>query len=163
MSKILSFYVIVAISLATSVFVAGHQLDVLRQHLRRGVAPDDPCAFACSAMHDAVVQCTNPADTFCGCETWIKDTPACSACSLVFGNSSSVDLAVLNEIIRAFCICQSQCLPIANATFTQGFHIEQAPQVCPSVQSDSQTCIACIQGQDPYTAQVVANYFNQLC
>jgi hypothetical protein len=163
MSKILSFYVIVAIFLATSVFVTGQQLDVLRQRLRREVPSNDPCNFACGAMQDAIIGCTNSTDTFCGCEVWIKDAASCTACSLVFNNSTSIFGDVLNEIIRAFCLCPSDCGPIATATFSQGFHIEEAPQVCPFVQTDSQTCVTCIQRQDPYTAEVVVNYFAQLC
>ena len=164
MSKILSFIVIVTVYLCTNFFVNAEPIGLLRKlAFRDDTSTPDSCTHACGSIRDAVTRCGNTTDITCGCNEWIQNTNSCSACTLVHGDSRFSSNTILNEVIRGYCLCAKDCEQIANATYTCGFHSENAACVCPSVKAEAQACTACIQNIDPHTADLVTSYFHQLC
>ena len=163
MVKSFSLAVIITIFLSRPFVTCDPHHGLRRDIVLQRSVPDDPCNRACHPIQQALKDCGPGSDTFCGCDAWIKDTARCSACTVVNGNSTFNGAGTLNQLIRAFCLCATDCKAIAQSAFTCGFHSQQAHCVCPSVQGELAPCTTCVHEKDPFSAEVVKSYLAQLC
>lgn len=128
---------------------AGNRVTLTRQ--------SDPCDCSCGPLYTATANCENSADTFCGCDAWIKGGVNCVAC-LASQNTTFVNPnPVFQEITRALCFCPNDCPQVADAAFKCGLH---GDCLCSALKTEGNRCASCVKSNDDFAGLLFETFIS---
>ena len=107
-------------------------------------------------LYTATANCENSADTFCGCDAWIKGRNywACLASqNTTFVNPNPV----FQEITRALCFCPNDCPLVADAAFKCGLH---GDCLCSALKTEGNRCASCVKSNDDFAGLLFETFIS---